>query len=1161
MAEQFEVFYSNRLEILYQNLKKSLFGSVSYPLARRLIIVYGPAMKNWLMLRMAQDEELSVATGLEFVYLNQTFDTLLHLFQAHPLHIPNELEIALAIEKELKYFIYHFHELEEKDQSLWLPILSYLKIEKNSLSHFFCLTRKMEKRLIGLSQLLAQHFRDYGRYAPSLMQQWETSTLTGWQQQLWQRLFNGSLEWSYPCREFKRDLIVPPHYEIHFFSISFINRSEFEFLGYLARQTPVYYYALSPCAVFWSDIRSDKEASHLQMYWQQRLGKESSRVLQLEELLQDRNPLLANFGRLGREMAVCIEEQMAQCHSLYVLPSHVQELDPDFALYDDLHLEETHAPLTLLHAIQADMLLMRNPQELSPIELKPDDSIQMHIAPTLQREVQILYHNVLKLIEKEQGNLQPCDIIVMAPTIADYTPYIQTIFGSPESQLDFQILDLGMHIQNEMVQGFLQLLALSESRWDVTHLLQLFGHRALQRRFHLSQSDYYTIRDWIEKAGIRWGDDLQHRNELLERHHCQNRMIEQTGIGTWDYGLTRLLTGLTTNMSSSSLELDTLPCDHIDFSQGDLLGQWIRLLHALRDDLAPLHDRSQMTLSDWTDYLVCLLDHYFQPDLNDEQSIEDYEDLKDQFERLRAASKSFKETTYSFQTVKMHLQNLMKHKGIVYRENQVQTVRFCSMMPLRSIPAKVVALLGMQEGGFPRPTHSSSLNLMLGQELAHYCPSATDLDRYLFLESLHSASDYLLISYQGYNYKEAKEYHPSLVIEELFSYLDKFYTLEGKKPSDTCTYLHPFDSFHESYFQSDSRLPNYSLRDYRAAQVYYKTDKQAPHRFIQEFILTVEPELAQTDKSLIIELKHLLAAVRNPIKFHLNQALDIYIEKEEDRQIKNDEEFSLSALDKYVLKQSALKEPIRAVLNRAEKEGKMPFGLFKEVASRHLKEEADELQQRLQKHQLSRNDLFQIEFCSNCTKPIQFEPDYWLIPAPSLTYENGRTIQIVGKLPYVTTKGLIVLSRGSLTETWKAWPQFLLYLYATSWHPDKLDHQLIMTHAAQPKAPFFDDPFPYLKQLIDYYHVCLKTFSPLMPDWIPAILKGDINELQEKMQQTFSVGFGEYPHHDLRWILHKDYLPNSQQIIEKWQEQAEFLLADLVHHWHPNKVSNGGKEE
>ena len=42
----------------------ALFGPTTTPLMRRLVVVYGPAMKTWLMLRMAQDPELNVAKGL-----------------------------------------------------------------------------------------------------------------------------------------------------------------------------------------------------------------------------------------------------------------------------------------------------------------------------------------------------------------------------------------------------------------------------------------------------------------------------------------------------------------------------------------------------------------------------------------------------------------------------------------------------------------------------------------------------------------------------------------------------------------------------------------------------------------------------------------------------------------------------------------------------------------------------------------------------------------------------------------------------------------------------------------------------------------------------------------------------------------------------------------
>ena len=140
------------------------------------------------------------------------------------------------------------------------------------------------------------------------------------------------LGWTYPARALLRNGIPSTPFTVHFFSISFVTACEFAFLNRLSKHIPVYYYLLSPCAVFWSDIRSDRENAYLQGYWQKKLGAFSPKVLQLEELLRDRNPLLANFGRMGREMACQIEESQALTHAQYVLPQHVKALDEELFL-------------------------------------------------------------------------------------------------------------------------------------------------------------------------------------------------------------------------------------------------------------------------------------------------------------------------------------------------------------------------------------------------------------------------------------------------------------------------------------------------------------------------------------------------------------------------------------------------------------------------------------------------------------------------------------------------------------------------------------------------------------------------------------------------------------------------------------------------------------
>lgn len=1150
MNQAMDVFLSNRLEILYQQFKHALFETAAKPLMRRLVMVYGPATKNWLTLRMAQDPELNVAMGMEFIYLGQGFESLLQLSTGkNGCHFPSSLELSLAIETELLSIIHKYPSLNPDERNDWEPLIQHLKLTHSLPDSKASLSRKMEKRLIGLSEQLARLFQDYGRYALEMVQSWEKPEAAGWQPRLWRKLFVEKKGWSYPSIALKQGISCED-FSLNIFSVSFMPAAEFAFLNRLSQCIHVRYYLLSPCAVFWSDIRSDRENAYLENYWKKKLGHDSSQVLKLEELLQDRNPLLANFGRIGREMACQMEESGARMHALYELPEHVQELNLDLPLQDDLILTETKSPLSLLHALQADLLLMRNSQGALPFNMEHEDySLQVHAAPCRRREVEILYHNLLRLMA-EDPSLCPADVIVMAPQIEDYAPFIQGIFGAEQSQLDFQILDLGMLRQSEILQGFLLLLELSDGWWNAGEILQLFGHASFQRCHQLSQGDCTAIQQWIEKAGIHWGDDELHRNELLKQRHCQNGMTDDTLVGTWDYGLSRLMLGL---VASQDSQFEVPPLASIDFSDGALLGKWIRLLHALRDDLSPLQDQSRMTISDWVNYLHCLLENYFKPDAENLQSVAEYAELKGVFEMLRASATYIPEAQLTFLSIKIRLHSLLENQGTAYREEHLQAVRFCSLMPLRTIPAQVVAMLGMQEDAFPRVNRRSSLNQMQDCEKCDYCPLSNDFDRYLFLEALHSAQEYLLLSYCGFSQDDNKDLNPSLLVEELFSYLDEHYSIQGRKISEKCLFKHPFDAFDARYFIPGSDINNFSLQDYHAAQAACKPEQNPPHRFAHPLHCFNIPLQDVLPSGTMLNLKQLISVAKDPIKFHFNKTWEMYLESPEERQLKTEEELVISALDRSLLKQESIKEPIEAVLERAEREGKLPFGMFKEVAAKRFKKEVEDLHECLNKHFIVPSDIFEIEFAAHCTAPCQFDDGRWLLPSVVLSYEDGYQLLIIGKIPLATHKGLLVLGKNSLPDIWKVWPQFLLYCSAVKLLPQHLEAQLIPVHSSKAKKTFFDDPQPYLKQFISYYALCLRKFSPLMPDWIPFFLNADAEGLQDKLSELMSdtARHHQNPYH--QWIFHQQQLSCTQDMLLSWKERAALLTDPIMQHWFPAK--------
>ena len=114
-------------------------------------------------------------------------------------------------------------------------------------------------------------------------------------------------------------------------------------------------------------------------------------------------------------------------------------------------------------------------------------------------------------------------------------------------------------------------------------------------------------------------------------------------------------------------------------------------------------------------------------------------------------------------------------QGDASKQFMVGQVTFCSMLPMRSIPFKVIAVLGLNDGHFPRQRQALGFDLMSLSKAQLGDRSRRGDDRYLFLEAIISARNSLYLSYQGRNIKNNSEKQPSLVVKELMEYLAQGY--------------------------------------------------------------------------------------------------------------------------------------------------------------------------------------------------------------------------------------------------------------------------------------------------------------------------------------------------------------------------------------------------
>ncbi|NGX57182.1 MAG: RecBCD enzyme subunit RecC [Chlamydiae bacterium] len=1090
MNGNFCVHSSNQMEILFTILKNSLFSD-SRPFTQRLLVVPSPIMRSWILWKLATDPDLSVAMGIEMTYINQVIGQLAKGFpETERGTLASQFEMALAIEHEIKQII-----LKDSCDDHWQPLRRFLQTS----SPF-----KSARRLTQLATELANLFMQYGLYAGPMIKNWSESGPKDWQEALFLQIYKNHPKWTTPHEELSsyfNKQAEPKDMQVHLFGLNFLSALHHQFFKCVSQTIPVHYYLLSPCEQYWGDVTSDSELRHIRRQWRKK-GIQEEKQQEMEEYFQDRNVLLANLGRLGRKMMFQIEDDC-----------------------DDGVFEHVESPKdTLLSQLQNDMLVLRPTTEKQ--EIDDISTIQVHVAPTRRREIQILYNNLMHLIHLH-GYL-PSDVIVMAPDITDYVPYIKAMFDNPEQPLDFQIYDLKMSSQSSVVQGFQSLIQLSKSRWDVVSMLQFLEIPEVMRKHGLSQNDVAQFREWVMETRIRWGSDVDHRNELLKSSAIENK----NRTGTWEHGIERLLFGLSMSPDDEN-SLHVVPYEAVEMSQAPLLGKLIHLIRSLREDLKPLSECHHHNLHHWTLYLRCLYEAYFRVDKKDDEALREEEQLLGIFERFHLTKEFDQSCEFSWNTINAHLEQAFSEQSMNFKESHVQAVKFCSMLPMRAIPAKVVILMGMEEGVFPKKEVRSPLNKMIHNSLADYVPSSRDFDRYLFLEALLSARDYFIMSYT----KDSQEKKPSLLITELLNTLDHSYTHKQKPLSEICVIEHPFSSFHKKYFERNENFFSYSFQDYAASKSLLQPEKKTKH-FMSE--LFQDSESKPKKEESLVTLTQLFKCAKNPLRTYFNQALGIMIK--DDESLTAEDHFVMNSLEEYQLKTEALKNSLDDVIKRAEGKGRLPQGLFKDLSVMNFRGEGEALKNFLESEGISESDFLSVELNEHSDTIQMIQPQQWQIPA--IKIDNHV---VVGKMDSLTKEGLCIYNKESVTELFAAWPKILILNCISEILPEHLSikKQLIFLKSKTKIPCDVAEPFVWLKKYIDYYHHCLDEASPLLPEWIQDIFKGEKLEetINKSLQNQFKQSYNKY----LLWCLREKQIDElDTTYIEKWKEKA-FSCIDFDH--------------
>ncbi|MBL0714498.1 MAG: exodeoxyribonuclease V subunit gamma, partial [Desulfosarcina sp.] len=662
------------------------------------------------------------------------------------------------------------------------------------------------------------------------------------------------------------------------------------------------------------DIASDREVDRIRRQLPEADHSAGADTLHLEI----GNRLLASMGGHGREFQALIAQ--SDCP----LEERFEDLVPD----------------TLLRALQHDLLHLTQRgcgpggKVGQPPGTETDHSIQIHACHGPMREIEILQDQLLAILDRHP-DLEPRDILVLTPDIETYAPYIQAVFGSRADErlyLPFSIADRRLETASPLVETFKALLDLRASRFTSSEILTLLEFGPLRAQFELAETDLDLIASWIARARIRWGMDGASK-EAWD--------LPPIDANTWRGGLDRLILGYAMQAEPDRLFQDILPQDRVQGSQAVVLGRLSGLIETLWE-----FSRDLATPRTWTRWRYRMAETLTDFFVRDERYEYDFQVLERLFEAMHhgGSMAAFNEPV-DLDIVRAYLDRHLSRES--YRGGFIAGgITFGALLPMRSIPAEVICLVGMNHDLFPRRDRPRSFDLMaLNPRLGDR--SRRSDDRYLFLEALISARRCIYISYAGFDVHDNSIRPPSVLVGELTDYLQEGFGLS----EDDLVTSHRLQAFSPAYFNGeDPRLFSFNRDNAQAAR-----NLAAPSRTRPEAVPFLHCALEKCPEHfLTLTPEDLLEALAHPCRFLLEKRLDLQL-RPKDRPDEDREAFDLDALEKYregqwLTAKTLEGMPFASALPLQKARGILPHGETGRTVFQRLADDVAEFSDRIRPH-------------------------------------------------------------------------------------------------------------------------------------------------------------------------------------------------------------------
>ncbi len=842
------LYSGNRLEILADKFAETVSSAPLSVMKKEAIVLQSMGMMKWLTVEMSR--RLGIWSNYEYIFPNRMAGDILNSF------IPGKGDERF-FDKDIMTWRCADLILKERNNQCFSELSSYIKNDSTGVKLF-----QIASKIIDL-------FDQYMTFRPDMIIDWDNGGMKGeWQAELWRILTRGMNGDHPPALLYKvyellkkGDDFSPVNLpeRITVFGISYLPMYHLNILRAASLYSDVNLFILNPSSEYWGNILTEKEKRKV-ISTSPVIPGDPEDYLHIEQ----GNTLLASLGRVGRDFLFNIFMSDLDTVELFTEPERK----------------------SLLSMIQNDIYTMTNGglendrYIFTEEEIVKDNSITVSSCHSSMREVEVLHDYILDLLSGDK-TLAPCDILVMSSDIEKYSSSIQGVFsrkGADIPLIPFRIVDRKLKNTSMGIETFFKVLALKEGRFTSASVLGILDCDEVREKFSLSHDDLDKIGRWVRETSIFWGIDSAYKEELGLPGIHEN---------TWSFGLNRMLLGGIMNYRDQT-SLGILPYPEIEGGDLLILGRFMSFFNMLCDIYYRL--KKNYTLSGWSDVINFILDSLFVSD-----------EIPPALNSIAAAALKIK----SMEPESLFSGKISSEVMIEYLDKALSesgsgkdfvsgSLTFCEMLPMRSIPCKVICILGMNDSAFPRKSKALSFDLTSANP-KRGDRSVRDEDRYLFLETVVSARYNIYISYIGQSMSSNNRMNPSVVVSELLEYIDQFYGVdsENKKIRDYIFTNHRIQPYNPVYFIQGSGYFTYQGAKIDGAKSYASGEK-SDYRFLEKSL----PPLADDEKKL--RIGELAAFLVNPSKVLLNKRLGLYLTLRSDEYIE-EEPFTPDLLDKYKL--------------------------------------------------------------------------------------------------------------------------------------------------------------------------------------------------------------------------------------------------------------------